>query len=315
MRLPGSIFSMFLLALFLLLLSSCKKEDETAAKEAVIRNLLADINADSLQNDVLWMQNMGNRFSLAENHRDVAVKLMEKFHETGYENARLDSFNIIKTFRGVDYTQVQYNVIASIEGYEYPDSACVVGGHYDNILSTSDLTVIPGANDNASGVAAVIEIARVMKKNDFRPKSTIVFIAFGAEEIGMYGSKDYASDPDGYSGKIRFMLNSDMIAYEPSAIETGWNVNIVDYQNSFTLRLEAEVICNRYTLLHPKNDNTYFNRSDSYSFFTNGYKALFFFSWDVAPNYHTVNDVAEECNFQYCREIVKLQCALLADKN
>ncbi|MCU0462025.1 MAG: M20/M25/M40 family metallo-hydrolase [Bacteroidales bacterium] len=240
---------------------------------------------------------------------------MKKFQDIGYDNACLDSFNITKTFRGAYYAQVQYNVIASIEGSDYPDSACVVGGHYDNILSTSDLTIIPGANDNASGTAAVLEIARVMKKNNFRPKSTIMFIAFGAEETGLLGSSDFASNPNGFSQKIRFMLNSDMIAYEPSVSDANWYVNILDYDNSHTLRHDADVLSARYTLLSTVNDNTNNTRSDSYPFFVNGYRALFFFSYDIAPNYHTVNDVASECNFNYCREIVKLECALLADKN
>jgi hypothetical protein len=316
MKLPKSFISVFLFASFLIFLISCKKEDdEGAAKEAMIKCLLNEINADTLRNDVIWMQNMGTRFSLAGNHRDVAKRLMKKFQAIGYDNASLDSFNITKTFRGAVYTQVQYNVIASIEGSDYPDSVCVVGGHYDNILSTSDLTIIPGANDNASGTAAVLEIARVMKKNNFRPKSTIMFIAFGAEEIGLFGSSDFAANPNEYYRKIRFMLNSDMIAYEPSEIQTEWYVNILDYENSHTLRHEADKFCTSYTLLNHINDNTNNARSDSYPFYANGYKALFFFSYDIAPNYHTVNDVAAECNFSYCREIVKLQCALLVDKN
>lgn len=311
-----SSISVVFFAWFLVFLISCKKEDnEEAAKEALIRNMVNDINSDSIRNNVIWMQNMGNRFSLADDHRDVAERLMRKFRSMGYNNACLDSFIVTKTFRGTDYVKWQYNVIASIEGSEYPDSACVVGGHYDNLLFISDLSVIPGANDNASGTAAVFEIARVMKKNNFQPKSTIVFIAFAAEEIGLLGSRDFASDPNGYSQKIRFMLNSDMIAYEPSEITTSWYVNIIDYDNSHSLRLQAEDICARYTVLNHVNDNTGNTRSDSYPFFANGYKALFFFSYTIAPNYHTVNDVASECNFNYCREIVKLQCALLANRN
>jgi Zn-dependent M28 family amino/carboxypeptidase len=65
--------------------------------------------------------------------------------------------------------------------------------------------VVPGANDNASGVAATLEIARVMKKFNFRPGYTIMFLAFGAEELGLLGSRDFAADPGGYAGRIRFI--------------------------------------------------------------------------------------------------------------
>lgn len=311
-------YSLYLLCLgtFLILLTTCKKEgSEEELKEIVIRTLLQDISADSISNDVLWLQNMGSRFCLADNHRDVALKIRKKFRDMGYSDAELDSFWVVKTFRNVMYEQMQYNVIASIEGTDYPDSACVVGGHYDDILTTTDLTVVPGANDNASGTAAVLEIARVMKENDYKPESTIIFIAFGAEEIGLNGSRNFAGNPNGFSGKIRFMLNSDMIAYETSSTSADWFINIMDYDNSHSLRHEAEAICNKYTLLNYTNDNTYNKQSDSYPFFTNGYKALFFFSGDSDPNYHTLNDVAANCNFAYCAEVVKLQCALIADKN
>ena len=76
---------------------------------------------------------------------------------------------------------------------------------------------VPGANDNASGVAAALELARVMRKNNFSPRNTIEFIAFGAEELGLYGSKAYAAQANGSSKKIKMMLNNDMIAYEPGS--------------------------------------------------------------------------------------------------
>jgi hypothetical protein len=311
-------YSLYFLCLgaFLILLTTCKKEESDGElKEAVIRTLLHDISADSIRNDVVWLQNMGSRFCLTGNPRDVALKIRKKFRDIGYTNAELDSFWVVKTFRNVMYEKMQYNVIASLEGTDYPDSVCVVGGHYDDVLKTTDLTVVPGANDNASGTVAVLEIARVLKENKYKPKSTIMFLAFGAEEIGLYGSRDFAGYPNGFSGKVRFMLNSDMIAYETSSTPAEWFINIMDYDNSHSLRLEAEAVCAKYTLLNYTNDNTYNKQSDSYPFFTNGYKALFFFAGDSDPNYHTLNDVAANCNFGYCAEVVKLQCALLVDKN
>lgn len=316
MKLIRYILYFLFLGAFLILLTTCKKEDsDEELKEAVIRTLLQDISADSIRNDVLWLQNMGSRFCFAGNSMDVALKIKKKFRDIGYTNAELDSFWVVKTFRSVMYEQMQYNVIASLEGTDYPDSVCVVGGHYDDVLKTTDLTEVPGANDNASGTAAVLEIARVLKENKYKPKSTIMFLAFGAEEMGLYGSRDFAGYPNGFSGKVRFMLNSDMIAYETSSSPAEWFVNIMDYDNSHSLRHEAEAICDKYTLLNYTNDNTYNKQSDSYPFFTYGYKALFFFAGDSDPNYHTLNDVAANCNFEYCAEVVKLQCALLADKN
>jgi hypothetical protein len=106
-----------------------------------------------------------------------------------------------------------------------------------------------------------------------------------------------------------------MVAYEPSDDPASWIVNIIDYDNSHYLRKEAEAMCTKYTQLQFTNINTYYKQSDSYPFFTHGYKALFFFSSTSDPNYHTLNDLAANCNFNYCREIVKASCALLVNKN
>ena len=308
-----------ILFVFLLVLSmtNCSKDPtEEERKEVLLHKMVNDIAADSLENNVIWLQNMGTRFTLADNHRNVAVRIRNRFATMGYDDVEIDSFFITKTYRSIIYEQWQYNVIATIQGSRYPDSLCVIGGHYDNIISSGDpFTIVPGANDNASGVSAALEIARVIEKNKFQPESTVKFIAFGSEELGLFGSNDFAADPEGYSSKIRFMLNFDMIAYEPSADPSAWTVNIMDYDNSHFLRKEAEAMCTKYSRLQYTNDNTLHNYSDSYPFFTNGYKAIFYFSGTMDPNYHTLNDLAENCNFSYCSEIVKASLALLVSKN
>ncbi|MCU0473268.1 MAG: M28 family metallopeptidase [Bacteroidales bacterium] len=311
-----SVLVLFVILLALSMTNCSKDPTEEERKELLLHKMLNDIVADSLENYVIWLQNMGTRFSLADDHRNIAVMIRNRFTTMGYDDVELDSFFITKTYRSINYEQWQYNVIATLEGDRYPDSLCVIGGHYDNILSSGDpFTIVPGANDNASGVSAVLEIARVIEKNKYQPESTIKFIAFGSEELGLFGSNDFAADPQGFSSGIRFMLNFDMIAYEPSSDPASWAVNIMDYDNSHLLRKEAESMCLKYTQLQYINDNKYNKQSDSYPFYTNGYKAIFFFSNSMDPNYHTLNDLAENCNFNYSGEIVKASCALLVNKN
>ena len=301
-----------------LLLTTCTKDEESEKlrKEAITINLTSEISADSLSSVVNWLQEMGTRFALKNDHRNVALKIRNRFKMIGYSDARIDSFLINKIYQGVTYEQWQYNVIATLAGNGSPDSVCIVGGHYDDNLRTGDqFSIIPGANDNASGVAAALELARVMKKNRYSPHNTIEFIAFGAEEIGLYGSAYYATDAKLNSKNIKMMLNNDMIAYQPCTNRSDWIVNIMDYDNSHILRAESEEMCTRFTVLKYKNDNTSNKQSDSYPFSANGYKALFFFSNYVDPNYHTLFDLAASCNFDYCREIVKVNCALLVENN
>jgi Zn-dependent M28 family amino/carboxypeptidase len=164
-------------------------------------------------------------------------------------------------------------------------------------------------------MAATLEIARVMKKNNYVPEATIKFIAFAGEELGLFGSYNYAGKAKDNREKIRVMLNNDMIAYQKLADRSGWVVNIIDYNNSGSLRHKAEELGTKFTVLKFKNDNTYNRQSDSYPFFVNGYKTLFFFADVIDPNYHTLNDLSSNCNFEYCSEIVRLNCSILVDLN
>jgi hypothetical protein len=111
------------------------------------------------------------------------------------------------------------------------------------------------------------------------------------------------------------VLINDMIAYHPGTNQSAWKVNIIDYDNSHNLRTEAEEMCSKYTVIDYINDNTYYKQSDSYPFFSNGYKALFFISDYIDPNYHSLNDLTVNCNFDFCKEVVKISCAILVNNN
>lgn len=321
MKYPKATMYFSVLLVIAIIIVSCtkEKESEKSAKEILTLALTGDVKADSLKEFVIWMQNMGTRFSLADNHRNVAVKIKNRFIRLGYPDTRLDSFEISRTWRdGKVYNQLQYNVISTLEGTIYPDSISIIGGHYDNILKAGDgdpLVTAYGANDNASGVAAALEVARIMKKNNYQPKSTIKFIAFGAEELGLLGSYDLSNKSNLRNEKIKMMLNNDMISYEPSSDKRSWYVDIIDYDNSHDLRYKAEELLHKYTVLNHVNVNTYNKQSDSYPYSLKGYVALFFFANSPDPNYHTMNDIAANCNFDYCREVVNISVALLVDKN
>jgi hypothetical protein len=297
-----------------ILFTGCKKQEST--KEEQIRSIIGDIKADSLRAHVTWLQNMETRFALADNRRKVAFSIRDKFNALGFTDTQIDSFMISKVYNSITYNLMEYNVIATLEGSSVSDSVCIIGAHYDDITRTGDpFTVAPGANDNASGTAATIEIARVLMKNNFSPLTTIRFIAFASEEQGLFGSNDYTGKIYTAGDKVRFMLNNDMIAYETEPNQTMWYVDIIDYSNSGYLRREAEELCYKYSILKPYNDNTYSHSSDSYMFFVRNFKAIFFFAHTIDPNYHTVDDLAENCNFDYCREVVKVNCAMLINKN
>lgn len=320
----------FIMAVFLLLTTllflGCEKEninpedepteeekpEETLARGDLIKLYLSDIRIDSLESYVRRMEQMGTRFTYANNRRNVAITIRNRFIEFGYANALLDSFKVIYN----NNEMWQYNVIATLPGTVDEDSVYIIGGHYDCINIKSDpLIFAPGANDNASGVATTLEVARVMKKRNFKPRCSIKFIAFGAEEKGLRGSWDYSNKATQRKEKISMMLNNDMVANWPGFAPGTWTINIIDYPDSEQIRRSAYGFCQTYTTLRPTTDNTYRDYSDSLPFSANGYRALFFISDADDPNYHTSNDIADNCNFNFCAEVARLNYAILLETN
>ena len=300
--------------LMLVVFTGCQKEP-SLTKEEYVLHVVEQVRADSLESYVRWMEGMGTRFALADNRREVAVQIRNRFIAFGYPSARLDSFYLTRTFREITYSQWQYNVVASLEGRE-DGSISIVGAHYDSYAADSDpFTLAPGANDNASGVAAVLEIARIIRKERFRPKHTVRFVAYAAEELGLHGSLYQAGKEAAAGNKIAMMINYDMISYIADPSATPWLVNIIHYDNSVALRNEAAELCSVNSTLTPYSDNTSYNRSDSYAYYMNGFNALFFHQSDIETTYHTTGDRVSAGNFDYCREIVKASFALIVDNN
>ncbi len=106
------------------------------------------------------------------------------------------------------------NVLAALPGRG--DGVVVVGGHYDHLGLLPDGTFYPGANDNASGVAALLEIARSWQAAGFVPERTVLFAAWDAEEKGLLGSTYFVRHPTVPLASIEAMLQLDMVGWSPT---------------------------------------------------------------------------------------------------
>jgi len=323
MHVKSSYYYLLVLPVLMLalLLAGCTADDEheneTQQNERVIQQAIAQVSPDSIRQFASMLEAMGTRFALAPNRREVAVAIMNKFKGFGYEDVQLDSFALNLSWRNQYYETWQYNVVANLNGKTYPDSLIIIGGHHDCIAtnpSDNPMVATPGANDNASGVAVTLEVARVLINKGFKPSSTIRFVTFAAEELGLYGSWHMANQFHATQAKVKMMLNNDMVSYFPTSDPSSWVLNIIDYTASTTLRLTAQNIALKYTLLSTTNDNLYQRSSDSYPFSQNGYRALFFIAQPDDPNYHTLRDSVSACNFHPAGEVAKLNCALIMNE-
>src|SRR5690606_28250433 len=107
------------------------------------------------------------------------------------------------------------NVVGMIEG-KNKDSIIVITAHYDHLGKVGE-TIFPGANDNASGTAFLLSLAKHYAKK--QPNYTLVFIAFAAEEAGLIGSYHFAENPMVDLRKIKFLLNFDIMGAGEEGIQ------------------------------------------------------------------------------------------------
>ncbi|HPI30664.1 MAG TPA: M20/M25/M40 family metallo-hydrolase [Bacteroidales bacterium] len=309
---------------FLSLPASIENIDSSPIKKAVhdslIGDVLTDLNADSIMSYIQHLQAYGTRFLLAPGHKDISLWLQHKLISFGYTNAVLDSFEITVEWpvgSGNMITNIQYNVIAELSGLISPDVQYVIGAHYDDILQFGGhdpYLVCPGADDNASGTAAVMEIARVLKERNFSSPATLRFVFFDAEELGTFGSRHFVEDIMAGIEKPEIMFNLDMVGHEPA--DTAWLLQFNNYLgNEWICSMGAEVAA-EYTQLG--TFNLFFNEpigSDSDPFFLAGLPAIFLQEDDFSPYYHTLADVDSTINGLYCREIARLACAMLMNSS
>jgi photosystem II stability/assembly factor-like uncharacterized protein len=203
------------------------------------------------------------------------------------------------------------NVVATIPGAIHPTYEYLITAHYDDISQTA-MSYAPGADDNASGTAAVLEAAAVMK--DYNFQNTVKFVCFPAEEQGLIGSYMYAGKASSRGDNIRGVLNFDMISYDGNHdghIEVHTDSNsmyladlfistISDYELGFTTN---KIIIN--------TGNDY---SDHASFWEYGYKAILGIEddYDFNPYYHRTGDKISAFDTTYFRKYCQAGLAAFA---
>jgi len=288
-------------------------------KDSLIHAVLQSINADSISRTINDLQNFNNRFALMPHQKDIATYLSEKFTVMGYSNVKLDSFlldSIEWPQGGGDYyTQWQYNVIAQTDGQTDVEKIYIMGAHYDAIIHQGDaFGFTPGADDNASGVAAMIETARVFKLHNIQPAYTLRFVAFAAEELNLRGSNDYAGRVGNAGEHIALMINNDMIAHNLQA-PNNLKFKIQKYPNTDWVEALTQHIADTYTNLSVIIDSNHIMYSDSYLFHLWGYPAVFYQEYDFFTSLHTVSDIADSLDMAYCAEVTKISCGVLLNTN
>jgi len=287
--------------------------------DSVIIHYTGKVNTDSIESYIQALENMGTRFCLASNRRQVSEWIRDKFISFGYENVVLDSFQFnvqYPSFSGNWYYTWQYNVVCTYPGYQRPNDVYILGAHHDAIVpsSSNPFVIAPGADDNASGTAAALEVARIMKQYGYQPEGTIKFITFAAEELGLHGSWHYANNAAATNMNIKMMINNDMIGY-CTVPQSQWTLRIQKYPNSLWVTNLASYIAQNFTVLNVTESTQFIQNSDSWPFFYNGFYAIFLQENQFTPYYHTVHDLLATLNMEYTAEMIKVSLGMLIHEN
>jgi hypothetical protein len=223
-----------------------------------------------------------------------------------FETAGITSF-IFDKYRTIINAS---NVIGVLEGTDKKDEYVYLTAHYDH-LGMRDGKIYFGADDDGSGTAAVIQMAKAFAKakaNKKGPRRTIIFMTFSGEEKGLLGSEYYSEHPVYPFEKTSVDLNTDMVGRIDTERKTADTMNyvyVVGHDKlSSDLPLINEAVNKKYTNLvldykfdDPNDLNRIYFRSDHYNFARKGVPVLFFYDGMLKSDYHKPTDTIDKINW------------------
>jgi len=196
-----------------------------------------------------------------------------------------------------DRTLSSFNVMGMVKGTSVPDSFLVLCAHYDH-LGKFGSAWFPGANDNASGVALLLELAREIARKPLR--HSVLFVAFSGEEAGLLGSGFMAEDPPVPIANIRFLFNLDLFGYGEKGATV---VNATLHPQEFSRLLSLNDSCRCLPEIKARGKAA---NSDHFPFSEKGVPAFFMYLMGGPGHYHDVHDRPETLSMKGMRGSFRL---------
>ena len=175
------------------------------------------------------------------------------------------------------------NICGVVKGTKHPDSILMMTAHYDHLGGMGEHTFFPGANDNASGIALLLNLAKYYAKNP--APYTIAFVCFAGEEPGLKGSSYFTTFPPVPLSSIRFLINVDMVGTGEKGITV---VNATILPKEFSLLNKINDQHHYLSKITPRNKAA---NSDHYFFTEKGVPAFFIYTQGGVSAYHDVDDI------------------------
>ncbi|MCF8321368.1 MAG: M28 family metallopeptidase [Flavobacterium sp.] len=213
----------FILRILLLLFSVSTSFGQITVNDPEIRKMISEVKSENMEATVKKLVSFGTRHTLSDTKSSTrGIGAAQRWVKSEFDNYALasngrltsiiDYFTIKADGRRIKNDSQLGNVMATLKGTDATDDrVLIISGHLDSrATDVMDSTIdAPGANDDGSGVAAMMELARIMSKREF--PFTIVFVAVVGEEQGLYGAKYLADKAKEQQWNVIAMINNDMI--------------------------------------------------------------------------------------------------------
>lgn len=343
-----------IIALFLTFFMN-NAEAQSNHVEQVIYDMVEEVSQDNLSEYIQEFEQAGgtyNRIAFTSGVENASFYLHEQFDAIdGLDAVVYDTFYVSNAVSPYD-EEPQVNVVATIEGETNPEQSYVIGAHIDatadrdedwgHLGANWEDIEAPGADDNGTGLAAILEMARILTdpEFDFNPDYTIKLVGFGAEErlpgviytgtgtpSNHHGSTHYAQQARANGEDILGMVSVDMIGYnnefDYNAIVYSSQAPSLD-QQSVSFGREFYDTNNEFSIGLIMNDPPFAtgNYSDHRSFAVEDYPAILMIEnaapwnrndyYEPNPYYHKSSDTYDKLNMGLVKKVTQLNLATVA---
>jgi beta-phosphoglucomutase-like phosphatase (HAD superfamily) len=293
----------------------CKKHGEAVGLHTSVANkskrtdvavsaLVARVSATRLRDRIRKLSAFGTRWTYSPKVAQVPLWVRDRFREMGYPQTQV-------RFQPFDVPgAVQQNNVLCGPGAGDPGFVLVCA-HYDS-LSETPLVQAPGADDNASGIAVLLEVAKLLRTAPLR--RGVLFAAFGGEEQGLFGSTACADVAAAEGWRIDVVINLDMVAYQDprrrKLVKVEYDQGNRNPGNDAAAKafglLMAQAAAD-YT--HLAVEHTDIWNSDYMPFEAKGYACIGVYEGGENPGYHKTTDLAAVLDMNHLAEVTKMVAA------
>jgi leucyl aminopeptidase len=278
-------------------------------QESTVKNFISQVQEDRIAQVIRKLSSYKNRFYTSDTGVESQLWLFNHWKQLSHNR------NDVNVFRWKHNGWPQDSIVMEITGKS--SDKIIVGGHGDSVSGwwRRESATAPGADDNASGIATITEIIKVLLDGNYQPQNTLVFVSYAAEEVGLLGSKEMAKSYRESGENVLGVLQLDMTNFNGS----DWDIVLIsDYTNEAQNNFLGSLIDTYLPQLSWGYDKCGYACSDHASWTAQGFPASTPFEarkGDMNGHIHTSRDTLSRSNdnANHARKFAKLGVAYVVE--